>query len=57
MRCRVLLVHHYLFLNGVTMEALPEVVAVVTPILVPTPDKVIEWLEDVSGFISTEAYS
>jgi hypothetical protein len=34
-----------------------EVVAVVTPTLVPTPDKVISWLDDVEGFISTEAYS
>jgi hypothetical protein len=34
-----------------------EIVAVVNPILVPTPDKVIEWMGDIEGFISTEAYS
>jgi len=38
-------------------EAMPEVVAVVEPVLVPTPDKVISWLEDVQGYICTEAYS
>jgi hypothetical protein len=34
-----------------------EIVAVVNPILVPTPDKVIPWMDDIEGFISTEAYS